>query len=100
MCILVTCYLPGGAGNRRFVTAGLLRSDNEQALRKELLLSKLLGSVLLGRLLTSPSTKNTEKYIQNYIILKVFCKLNISNDPERFIPEPVEIPATKIDFGK
>ena len=36
-------YLPlvGGAGNSRLVTAGLLRSDNEQALLKELLLSKL-----------------------------------------------------------
>ena len=36
-------YLPlvGGAGNSRLVTAGLLRSDKEQALRKELLLSKL-----------------------------------------------------------
>ena len=31
------CYLPGGAGNSLFVTAGLLRSDNEQALRSELL---------------------------------------------------------------
>ena len=33
--------LVGGAGNSRLVTAGLLRSDNEQALLKELLLSKL-----------------------------------------------------------
>ncbi len=40
----------GGAGSRRLVTAGLLRSDKEQALLKELLLSILLGSVLLGRL--------------------------------------------------
>jgi hypothetical protein len=34
-------YSPGGAGRSLFVTAGLLRSDREQALRRELLLSIL-----------------------------------------------------------
>ena len=78
----------GGAGRSLLVTAGLLRSDREHALRKELPFSILLGSVLLGRLLTSASNeiqREREEYkvlftLWLVLLLKVgiICKVNVS----------------------